>query len=72
MYGVVLMILSLIFDSIILLAIGLGLFIDELTFLLIGGKNHKDNYSKTSLLGTLMFMILVFLTEDCILKLLNI
>ena len=61
MYGLVAIILGFISQSILIYAIGLGLFIDELTFLLMGGKTHEDNYSKISLLGTLIFIVIVFL-----------
>ncbi len=64
MYGVVLIMIGLIFHSVLLFAIGFGLFIDELTYLLMKGKNHEDNYSKVSLVGTLIFIILVFLLKD--------
>ena len=60
MYGLISIFAGLTFHSVMIYAIGLGLFIDELTYLLIQGKNHKDNYSKTSLLGTLFFIIIVF------------
>lgn len=61
MYGIILILAGIIFNSMIVYAIGLGLFVDELTYILIGGKTHKDNYSKTSLFGTLLFTILVFI-----------
>jgi len=61
MYGLVGIFAGLSFHSIMIYAIGLGLFVDELTYLLIRGKNHKDNYSKISLLGTLFFAIIVFI-----------
>ena len=60
MYGLVGIFTGLAFHSILIYAIGLGLFIDELTYLLMRGKNHKDNYSTISLLGTLFFVIIVF------------
>ncbi len=46
-----------------LYAIGLGLFVDEVTFILISGKTHADNYSFTSLCGTLGLVVLAFLTR---------
>jgi hypothetical protein len=70
MYGVLLVIVSLINSSITLYAIGLGLFIDELSYILIGGKNHKDNYSTKSLVGTLLFVMLVYIFQVQILLLL--
>lgn len=51
MYGAGLVVLSLFISSVSLYAIGLGLFVDELTFVIIGGKTHVDNYSITSLFG---------------------
>jgi len=59
MYGLIGIFAGLTFTSVTIYAIGLGLFVDELAYLLIGGKNHKDNYSKISLFGTLFFVILV-------------
>lgn len=61
MYGVLLITISIFIKNIYLLAIGLGLFIDELTFLIMRGKTHKDNYSFKSLLGTILFIIIVYL-----------
>jgi hypothetical protein len=66
MYGLVVSPIGLATHSIIVYAIGLGLFADELAYLLIGGKTHQDNYSKLSLLGTLILMILVFILRDYI------
>ena len=64
MYGIIAIPISLIFSSIPLYAVGMGLFIDELTYLLIGGKTHQDNYSKKSLLGTMIFILAVFLLKE--------
>ncbi len=44
-------------------AVGLGLFVDELPFILIKGKTHEDNYSKKSLYGLFVLIALVFLTK---------
>jgi len=67
MYGIVGIVTGLLFHSIIVYAIGLGLFVDELTYLFIQGKNHKDNYSRTSLLGTALIMLLIFLFQNYLL-----
>ncbi len=64
MYGVVGILITLLIHSLILYAVGLGLFVDELTYILIGGKSHKDNYSKISLFGTVIFVIIVFVARD--------
>ena len=64
MYGIVGIIIGLVAHSINLYAIGLGLFVDELTYIIIRGKDHKDNYSLVSLLGTLLFVVAVFVFKD--------
>ena len=43
-----------------LYAVGIGLFIDELTFVLTGGRTHQDNYSCISLVGTAILVGLIF------------
>src|SRR3989344_1058141 len=67
MFGAIVVPIALLFGSIPLYAASLGLFVDELTYLLIGGKTHEDNYSKISLLGTLFFIVLVFLLKNYLL-----
>src|SRR3989338_11491260 len=52
MYGLGLIPLGIVFAKVFLYALGWGLFVDELTYLLIGGQNHADNYSWISLAGT--------------------
>ena len=64
MYGIVGILFGLIIHSVIIYAIGLGLFVDELAYLLMRGKTHEDNYSKISLLGTAVFVIIVFLFKN--------
>ena len=64
MYGIIGIIIGLIIHSINLSAIGLGLLVDELTYIIIRGKDHKDNYSIVSLFGTLLFVIAVFVFRD--------
>lgn len=71
MYGLLIFATGILMDNLILYAIGLGLFIDELTFLLIRGKNHEDNYSKTSLIGTAILIIIIFIFRENIILLIN-
>ncbi len=61
MYGIVLLSIAFAIRKIPLLAVGLALVVDELTFILMNGKTHAENYSALSLLGTVFFMIIVFL-----------
>lgn len=49
-----------------LYAIGIGLLIDESTFLLIGGKTHRDNYSALSLAGTAALIVTIYLTRTAL------
>ena len=67
MYGIILIVISILIKNLTIYSIGLGLFIDELTYLIIKGKNHKDNYSKKSLIGTCLFIILIFFLRSYIL-----
>ncbi len=71
MFGIAGILLGLLIHSILIFSIGLGLFVDELTYILIDGKTHQDNYSKTSILGTLLFIILIFILKDYLLSILN-
>jgi uncharacterized membrane protein len=64
MYGIIAIAVGFFTHSIILYAIGLGLFIDELAYLIIRGKTHADNYSTRSLCGTLGFVFLVFIFRE--------
>ena len=63
-YGIIGMSLGVFFDSIIVYAVGLGLFVDELTYIMIRGKGHEDNYSKISVVGTFVFVCLAFPFRD--------
>lgn len=68
MYGTVLLIIGILITNLWCLAVGLGLFIDELPFLLIGGKTHADNYSVKSLVGVTVLVIVVFFLRGYIIK----
>jgi len=69
MYGLFLVGVSLLVPSWRLFAVGLGLAIDETTFVLIGGKTHADNYSLPSLVGTALLLVLVFVMRQELTKL---
>lgn len=64
MYGIVLTLAGIIFSSIFVFAIGLGLFVDELGYLMMGGKTHKDYCSKISLILSGLFIILVYFFRE--------
>lgn len=64
MFGLLAIFISLVIHSVVLFFIGLGLFVDELTYVLIQGKNHDDNYSKVSIIGTIFFVVVVYFLKD--------
>ncbi|MEN7981858.1 MAG: hypothetical protein ABFQ65_00225 [Nanoarchaeota archaeon] len=64
MYGAILAPLGILFNSVVIFSIGFGLFVDELGYLLIGGKNHEDNYSKISLLLLFGFITLIYFFRE--------
>lgn len=71
MYGLVLAPIGIAAGSVVLFAIGVGLFVDELGYLLIGGQTHADNYSASSLLLLCIFIILIYLNRNKISKILE-
>jgi len=60
MYGVILGVTGFLAHNVVLYAIGLGLFVDEFAFLLMKGRDHRDNYSLPSILGTAFFILVIF------------
>jgi hypothetical protein len=64
MYGIALLLIGLLAKSILVYSIGMGLFFDELTYLIIRGKNHQDNYSAVSLVGTFIFIAAAYFLKD--------
>lgn len=68
MLGVVLILVGIFSRSVILYSLGLGLFIDQLAYLIIGGKTDQDYFSEVSMLGTLGFVIVILLCRECFMK----
>ena len=64
MYGMIIVVFSLVVHSLVLYAIGVGLFVDELAFLFLKPKNYKTYYSKRSMIGTFAFVFIVFLLRN--------
>ena len=68
MYGLLLTIILLsisnFYKNLYLLSISLGLFLDEIGFIIIKGKNHEDNYSSKSFMILLSFIILLFIFRE--------
>lgn len=69
MYGVILLAIGLAFSNIFIYAVGIGLFVDEVGYLIIGGKTHKGYYSKTSLFISGSLAILVYFFREQIILL---
>lgn len=61
MFGIVVAIIGILLKNISVYAVGFGLFIDELGYLLIGGTTHADNYSASSLILLGVFVVLVYM-----------
>jgi hypothetical protein len=61
MYGPAVVAVSLIIHSLPLYAIGLALFVDELTFIFLSPKDYTTYLSKRSVIGTLVFVFIVYL-----------
>ena len=68
MYGIGLLFAAMAVSSEVIFSIGLGLVIDETTFLLSDGKTHEDNYSRLSLAGTMILVVLIYVFREVIFK----
>jgi len=64
MYGLLLSLLGYSTKTAWIFGVGLELSVDELTYLLMGGKTHEDNYSKISVLGTAFFAVVILLLRS--------
>ena len=64
MYGLVLAPVGALVGSVTIFAVGVGLFVDELGYLLIGGKTHEENYSKASLLLLTLLIVLAYIFRE--------
>lgn len=71
-FGAILLLFSLALKKstfkLVLFAIGLGLVIDQATFLIIRGVGDADYWSPISLIGTIAFIVLIRFTKDRIIK----
>lgn len=72
MYGLLFTILlfciSSFYTNIYLLSISMGIFLDEIGFILTKGKTHEDNYSPKSFMILLFFILLLFLYKESIIN----
>ena len=61
MYGLIIAPAGILLGNVAIYAVGVGLFVDELGYLIISGKTHEENYSKISLVLLTMFVILTYI-----------
>ncbi len=70
MFGLVftifLFLIKTFYTNIYLLAIGMGIFFDEIGFILLKGKTHEDNYSPSSFIILFCFLVFLFLFRETI------
>lgn len=60
--------ISGIYTNLYLLSISMGIFLDEIGFIVIKGKNHEDNYSPKSFMILMFFILLLFIFRKPILN----
>ena len=70
MYGllftIILFSISSLYKNIYLLSISMGIFLDEIGFILIRGKTHEDNYSIKSFVILIFFILLLYVFKEYI------
>lgn len=68
MYGllftIILFCISNFYTNIHLLSISMGIFLDEIGFIIIRGKTHEDNYSPKSFMILMFFVLLLFIFRE--------
>ena len=64
LFTVLLFSISNYYTNIYLLAISTGVFLDEIGFIIMRGKNHDDNYSPKSFMILLIFILLLFIFRE--------
>jgi len=68
MYGllftIILFSISSFYKNLSLLSISMGIFLDEIGFILIRGKTHEDNYSPKSFMILMFFLFLLFIFRE--------
>lgn len=68
MYGllftIILFCISGFYKNIYLLSISMGIFLDEIGFIIISGKTHEDNYSPKSFMILMFFVLILFIFRE--------
>ncbi len=66
LFTLILFCISSFYTNIYLLSISMGIFIDEMGFIVILGKTHEDNYSPKSFMLLMFFILLLFIFKEII------
>ena len=66
LFAIILFCISRFYKNIYLLAICMGIFLDEIGFIIIKGKTHEDNYSPKSFMILIFFIFLLFIFRETI------
>ena len=61
LFTILLFFISNFYTNVYLLSISVGVFLDEIGFILIKGKTHEDNYSPKSFMIIMLFILLLFI-----------
>lgn len=67
-FTIILFCISSFYTNIYLLSISMGIFFDEIGFIIIRGKTHEDNYSPQSFMILLLFVLLLFIFREAIIN----
>ncbi len=59
--SIILFCISSFYVNIYLLSISMGIFLDEIGFIIVRGKTHEDNYSPKSFMILMFFILLLFI-----------
>jgi len=70
MFGLLLTIIlfsiSSFYTNIYLLSISMGIFLDEIGFIILRGKTHEDNYSPQSFMILMFAILLLFILRESV------
>lgn len=67
-FTIILFCISSFYTNTYLLSISMGIFLDEIGFIIIRGKTHEDNYSPKSFMTLIFFIILLFIFRENIIN----
>ena len=68
LFTILLFFISNFYTNVYVLSISVGVFLDEIGFILIKGKTHEDNYSPKSFMIIMLFILLLFIFRENIIN----